>query len=189
MEKIGYARVSTYGQSLEVQIKALEAAGCTVIFSEKKSGKDTNREELNRMLEYAREGDTVVVYKLDRLGRSLRDIISLIEQFQKNKILFVSLTDNIDLSTSGGKFQFHVFSAFAELERNIIAERCTAGRMEAKNRGVKFGPKNRELIVTKAKETFRLYSLGLKIKEIQKIMGIKSNKTVYTYIKLVSKLQ
>lgn len=189
MEKIGYARVSTYGQSLEVQIKALETAGCTVIFSEKKSGKDANREELNRMLDYARKGDTIIVYKLDRLGRSLRDIISLIELFQKDKILFISLTDNIDISTPGGKFQLHVFAAFAELERNIIAERCTAGRIEAKNRGVKFGPKNRELITAKARETFRLYNLGLRIKEIQKIMDIKSNKTVYTYIKLASKLQ
>jgi DNA invertase Pin-like site-specific DNA recombinase len=91
------------------------------------------------------------------------------------------------LGTASGRFQLQVFAAFAELERSLIAERCTAGRIEAKRRGVKFGPKNQSAILAKAKEVERLYKLGLKVKEIQKIMGIRSNKTVYNYLNLVSK--
>ena len=117
----------------------------------------------------------IVVYKLDRLGRSLRDILSLVEGFVQQGIILKSLTDNIDLSTAGGRFQLQVFAAFAELERNLIAERCTAGRIEAQKRGVRFGPKNQSAILKKAKEVKRLYKLGLKVKEIQTIMGIKSN--------------
>ena len=188
MAIIGYARVSTHEQNLDVQLNVLQKEGCEIIFQEKKSGKDIEREELKRMLAYLREGDVVVVYKLDRLGRSLRDILSLVERFIEQGVVLKSLTDNIDLGTAGGRFQLQVFAAFAELERSLIAERCTAGRIEAKRRGVKFGPKNQPAILAKAKEVERLYKLELKVKEIQKIMGIKSNKTVYNYLKLVSKI-
>ena len=99
-----------------------------------------------------------------------------------------ALTDNIDMSTPGGRFQLQVFAAFAELERSLIAERCTAGRIEARKRGVRFGPKNKDAILGKAKEVIRLYKLGLKVKDIQRIMGIRSNKTVYNYLKLESKI-
>lgn len=188
MAIIGYARVSTHEQNLDVQLNVLKKEGCGIIFQEKKSGKDIEREELKRMLAYLREGDVVVVYKLDRLGRSLRDILSLVEKFIEQGVVLKSLTDNIDLSTAGGRFQLQVFAAFAELERSLIAERCTAGRIEAKRRGVKFGPKNQSAILAKAKEVERLYKLGLKTKEIQRIMGIKSNKTIYNYLNLVSKI-
>lgn len=188
MAIIGYARVSTHEQNLDVQLNVLQKEGCEIIFQEKKSGKDIEREELKRMLAYLREGDVVVVYKLDRLGRSLRDILSLVERFIGQGVVLKSLTDNIDLGTAGGRFQLQVFAAFAELERSLIAERCMAGRIEAKRRGVKFGPKNQSAILAKAKEVERLYKLGLKVKEIQKIMGIKSNKTVYNYLKLVAKI-
>ena len=187
MAIIGYARVSTHEQNLDVQLNVLKKEGCEIIFQEKKSGKDIEREELKRMLAYLREGDVVVVYKLDRLGRSLRDILSLVERFVEQGIILKSLTDNIDLGTASGRFQLQVFAAFAELERSLIAERCTAGRIEAKRKGVKFGPKNQSAILAKAKEVERLYRLGLKVKEIQKIMGIRSNKTVYNYLNLVSK--
>ena len=140
------------------------------------------------MLDYLRKGDALIVYKLDRLGRSLRDILSLVERFIQEGILLKSLTDNIDLSTPGGRFQLQVFAAFAELERSLIAERCTAGRIEARKRGVRFGPKNKDAILGKAKEVIRLYKLGLKVKDIQRIMGIRSNKTVYNYLKLESKI-
>ena len=186
MAIVGYARVSTHEQNLDVQLNALNNEGCNIIFQEKKSGKDIEREELKKMLTFLREGDTVVVYKLDRLGRSLRDILSLVERFIQHGIILKSLTDNIDLSTAGGRFQLQVFAAFAELERNLIAERCTAGRIEAQKKGVRFGPKNQSVILKKAKEVERLYKLGLKVKEIQTIMGIKSNKTVYNYLDLVS---
>lgn len=188
MAKVGYARVSTHDQNLDVQLNALEKEGCDIIFKEKKSGKDIEREELRRMLDYLRKGDVLIVYKLDRLGRSLRDILSLVERFIQEGILLKSLTDNIDLSTPGGRFQLQVFAAFAELERSLIAERCTAGRIEARKRGVRFGPKNKDAILGKAKEVIRLYKLGLKVKDIQRIMGIRSNKTVYNYLKLESKI-
>ncbi len=186
MAIVGYARVSTHEQNLDVQLNALNNEGCNIIFQEKKSGKDIEREELKKLLAFIREGDMVVVYKLDRLGRSLRDILSLVERFVQQGIILKSLTDNIDLSTAGGRFQLQVFAAFAELERNLIAERCTAGRIEAQKRGVRFGPKNQSAILKKAKEVERLYKLGLKVKEIQTIMGIKSNKTVYNYLNLIS---
>ena len=188
MAIVGYARVSTHEQNLDVQLNVLKKEGCEIIFQEKKSGKDIEREELKRMLAYLREGDVVVVYKLDRLGRSLRDILSLVERFVEQGIILKSLTDNIDLGTASGRFQLQVFAAFAELERSLIAERCTAGRIEAKRKGVTFGPKNQSAILEKAKEVERLYRLGLKVKEIQKIMGIKSNKTIYNYLNLVSKI-
>lgn len=188
MAIVGYARVSTHEQNLDVQLNVLKKEGCEIIFQKKKSGKDIEREELKRMLAYLWEGDVVVVYKLDRLGRSLRDILSLVERFIGQGIVLKSLTDNINLGTAGGRFQLQVFAAFAELERNLIAERCTTGRIEAKRRGVKFGPKNQSAILAKAKEVERFYKFGLKIKEIQRIMGIKSNKTIYNYLNLVSKI-
>ena len=105
MAIVGYARVSTHEQNLDVQLNVLKKEGCEIIFQEKKSGKDVEREELKKMLVYLREGDVVVVYKLDRLGRSLRDILSLVERFVQKGIILKSLTDNIDLSTAGGRFQ------------------------------------------------------------------------------------
>lgn len=139
MAKVGYARVSTQDQNLHLQIDALKEEGCTKIFEEHASGKDTERPQLQEMLKYIREGDTVVVYKLDRLGRSTKDLISLVDDFRERGVEFVSVHDRIDTSTPMGTFVFTVFSALAELERSMIIERTQAGLAAARARGRKGG--------------------------------------------------
>lgn len=138
---IGYARVSTQEQNLELQINALQAAGCKKIFTEKASGAQRDRPELKAALEYMRanEDDTLVVWKLDRLARSLRQLIDTIEELEKKGIGFKSLTENIDTTTSGGRLVFHIFGALAEFERILIKERTIAGLKAAKVMGKKGG--------------------------------------------------
>ena len=132
--KIGYARVSTLDQNLNAQIDALKNAGCDEIYEEKKSGV-ADREALEKALEYLREGDTLVVTKLDRLGRSLKKLLELVEEFKERGIHFQSLDDGIDTSTSVGNFFFQVIGAFSELERNLIVERTQKGLKAARSRG------------------------------------------------------
>ena len=138
---IGYARVSTQEQNLELQINALQAAGCKKIFTEKASGAQRDRPELKAALEYMRanEDDTLVVWKIDRLARSLRQLIDTIEELEKKGIGFKSLTENIDTTTSGGRLVFHIFGALAEFERILIKERTMAGLKAAKAMGKKGG--------------------------------------------------
>jgi DNA invertase Pin-like site-specific DNA recombinase len=138
---IGYARVSTQEQNLELQINALQGAGCKKIFTEKASGAQRDRPELKAALEYMRanEDDTLVVWKLDRLARSLRQLIDTIEELEKKGIGFKSLTENIDTTTSGGRLVFHIFGALAEFERILIKERTMAGLKAAKAMGKKGG--------------------------------------------------
>src|SRR5439155_19850190 len=114
---IGYARVSTQDQTLNLQKDALEKLGCNKIFTDTISGAATERKGLDEALEYVREGDTLVVWKLDRLGRSLKHLIETIADLNKRKIGFTSLTENIDTTTSGGKLIFHIFGALADFER------------------------------------------------------------------------
>jgi len=138
---IGYARVSTQEQNLELQIKALTEAGCKKIFTEKASGAQRDRPELKAALEYMRpnEGDTLVVWKLDRLARSLRQLIDTVEKLEKQGIGFKSLTEVIDTTTSGGKLVFHIFAALSEFERGIIRERTMAGLKNAREMGRRGG--------------------------------------------------
>jgi len=140
--KIGYARVSTTGQSLETQIKKLEQAGCNKIFKEKITGTNKrDREQLKQALEYVREGDSLYITKLDRLARSLKDLTNITETLQKQKIGFIVLDQDINTTTPTGKLLFHLLGAIGEFERDLIVERTTEGRSEAKARGVKFGRK------------------------------------------------
>jgi DNA invertase Pin-like site-specific DNA recombinase len=132
---IGYARVSTRDQNYELQLDALKAAGCTKIFEEKLSGAQRDRPELKAALDYVRSGDALVVWKLDRLARSLKQLIETVEMLSEQKIGFRSLTENIDTTSSGGRLIFHIFGALAEFERSIIRERTTAGLAAAKARG------------------------------------------------------
>src|ERR687884_1313918 len=136
---VGYARVSTTDQTPTLQHDALTKAGCTRIFTDTASGAQTEREGLTEALAYVRPGDTLVVWKLDRLGRSLKDLITRITELQPRKIGFKSLTENIDTTTSGGKLIFHIFGALAEFERDIIRERTNAGLLAARARGRKGG--------------------------------------------------
>ena len=132
---IGYARVSTQDQTLNSQRDALENSGCAKIFTDTVSGAKTDRPGLDQALKYVREGDTLVVWRLDRLGRSLKHLIETISHLHKRRVSFKSLTENIDTATSGGKLIFHIFGALAEFERDIIRERTQAGLQAARARG------------------------------------------------------
>ena len=139
MAWIGYARVSTLDQNLDAQMDALRAAGCTRIFADTASGKNTQRPELNNMLDFLRAGDVVTVYKLDRLGRNLKDLLALVETLKQRDIQFKSLNDPIDTTTPAGALTLQIFGALAEYERNLIRERTQAGLKAARARGRKGG--------------------------------------------------
>ncbi len=136
---IGYARVSTQDQSLDLQHDALKRAGCEKVFSDVASGAKAARPSLEQALSHAREGDTLVVWKLDRLGRSLRHLIDSIQALNGRGVGFRSLQESIDTTTPGGKLVFHVFGALAEFERDLIRERTNAGLASARARGRKGG--------------------------------------------------
>jgi DNA invertase Pin-like site-specific DNA recombinase len=139
---IGYARVSTHDQSLALQQDALLKVGCNKLFTDTASGAKTERRGLDEALNYVRSGDTLVVWRLDRLGRSLPHLIATMTDLEERGIGFKSLTENIDTTTSGGKLIFHIFGALAEFERNLIRERTTAGLTAARARGRKGGRPN-----------------------------------------------
>ncbi len=151
---VGYARVSTLDQNPALQINALKGAGCVRIFTEKASGAQRERPELSAALDYIRQGDTLVVWKLDRLARSMRQLIETVEDLQSRGIELRSLTESIDTATPGGRLVFHIFGALAEFERAVIRERTSAGLQAARERGKKggrprtLGPK--DLAVAKA---------------------------------------
>lgn len=132
---IGYARVSTLDQDPALQLDALREAGCEKVFTEKASGAQRERPELKAAIDYMREGDTLVVWKLDRLARSLKQLIETVETLATRGIGLRSLTEAIDTSTSGGKLIFHIFGALAEFERGVIRERTRAGLDAARARG------------------------------------------------------
>lgn len=136
---IGYERVSTDDQNLALQHDALQAAGCEKIFADKMSGAKVDRPGLRLAFEFARKGDTLVVWRLDRLGRSLKDLIALVEELENHKIGFRSLQESIDTTSSGGRLIFHMFGALAEFERNLMRERTQAGLQAARARGRKGG--------------------------------------------------
>ena len=180
--KIGYARVSTPEQSLYMQRQALKQAGCDRIFTDTASGVRSDRPGLEKVIEHLRPGeDTLVVWKLDRLGRSLQDLISIVKSLQEKKIGFHSLQESIDTTTSGGKLVFHIFSALAEFERDIIRERTNAGLAAARARG-RFGGRPSLL---SDKQVIRLKKLYDERKntvlEICKIFGI-SRPSFYNYV-------
>jgi DNA invertase Pin-like site-specific DNA recombinase len=136
---IGYERVSTDDQNLALQHDALQAAGCEKIFADKMSGAQADRPGLKEALAFARQGDTLVVWRLDRLGRSLKDLMALVEGLEQRTIGFRSLQESIDTTSSGGKLIFHMFGALAEFERNLMRERTQAGLQAARARGRKGG--------------------------------------------------
>jgi DNA invertase Pin-like site-specific DNA recombinase len=133
--RIGYARVSTGGQKLERQLDALRAAGCQRIFAEKQSGRDTDRPELTACLEFMTAGDTLVVPALDRLSRSLQDLITTVGELRRREVGFTSLHENLDTTTPGGRLVFHVFAALAEFIRELIVSGTREGLAAARARG------------------------------------------------------
>jgi DNA invertase Pin-like site-specific DNA recombinase len=132
---IGYARVSTLDQNPNLQTDALTAAGCEKIFIEKMSGTVAERPELNKLKEHLRKGDTLVVWRLDRLGRSLKDLIEWVNYLDSQGVAFKSIQEGFDTGTSGGRLVFHLFRALAEFERNLIKEQTVAGLMATRSRG------------------------------------------------------
>lgn len=179
---IGYARISTQDQTLDLQKDALEKIGCQKIFTDIISGATTERKGLEDAFRFAREGDTLVVWKLDRLGRSLKHLIETITNLTNRKVGFKSLTENIDSTTSGGKLIFHIFGALAEFERDIIRERTRAGLVAARARG-RLGGRPRALDQKKAEIAKQLYTdKSNAIGDICKTLTI-SRATLYRYVK------
>ena len=178
---VGYARVSTRDQNLDMQFSALKNAGCEKIFSEKKSG-IKERPVLQEAIDFLREGDCLVIYKFDRLGRSLKNLIEIIDGLNKRNIAVFSIMDNIDTSSPSGKLMMHIFAALAEFERDLIIERTQGGRKEAMKKGKKFGRPS-GLPLDKMKACAALYKEGLTVVAIQQQLGIKSKSTVYVYLK------
>jgi DNA invertase Pin-like site-specific DNA recombinase len=138
---IGYARVSTQDQNSDFQVDALEGAGCEQIFQEKITGKLRERPELSQCLRVLRTGDTLIVWKLDRLARSLKDLVEIVQDLNDREIGFKSLTEAIDTTSAGGRLVFHIFGALAEFEHSLIRERTIAGLQAAKARGRRGGRK------------------------------------------------
>lgn len=145
---IGYARVSTRDQNLDIQLKALEEAGCEKIYTDKISGNKKDRIGLTKLLSYIRPGDTLVVYKLSRLSRSLMGIISIIGKLKEQNIDIKILTQNVDTRTPEGKLFFHMIAAFNEFQRELIVDNINAGLQVAKDKGIKLG---RPSIITEEK--------------------------------------
>lgn len=183
--KIGYARVSTKDQNLDLQKDALEKAGCKKIYSEQVSGAKIERKQLDELIKQVRKGDIIIVWKLDRLGRSLRDLVNLISKFQEMEVGFKSLQDSIDTTTPTGKLTFHLFAALAEFERDIISERTKAGLKSARARG-RLGGRPKGLskqAQNKSRLAESLYKeKELSIKEICDYLSI-SKPTLYRYLR------
>ena len=178
---IGYARVSTQDQTLDLQNDALQQAGCDRIFTDTASGAKVERVGLDEAISHLREGDTLVVWRLDRLGRSLKHLIETITKLNNREIGFKSITEAIDTTTSGGKLIFHIFGALAEFERDIIRERTQAGLNAARARGRK-GGRPKALTPKKQEQALTLYNARKStIDEICRTLVI-SRATLYRYI-------
>ncbi len=174
----GYARVSTSEQNPDMQIDALTAAGCDRVFTDYASGAKEHRAQLDLMLDMLRQGDTVVVWKLDRLGRSVQNLVTLVNQFNEMGVQFKSLTESIDTSTPGGVLIFNVFGSLAQFERDLIRERTQAGLNAARARGRK-GGRPRKLTDRQIREVRRKYdSRSMTVDEIAKLMDV-GRTTVY----------
>ena len=174
---LGYARVSRESQNLDRQIDALEKYGVNQIYNEKMTGTKRDRPELNKMIDRMTAGDTVVIESLSRIGRSTKDLIELMELFQQKGVNLISLKENIDTTTSTGKLVFAIFSAIAQFERDVIADRTKEGLNAARARGRVGGRPKIDSDMTK--KAVKLYRTGqYSLKEIEEITGVKRS-TVY----------
>jgi DNA invertase Pin-like site-specific DNA recombinase len=180
--KIGYARVSTGLQNLNLQEDRLNQYGCEKIFSDHISGSKSKRPGLDKAIEFARSGDTIVVWRLDRLGRNMEDLITLVNELNERGVSFHSLEENItmDKSSSTGQLLFHLFAAFAEFERNLILERSSAGRIAARARG-RYGGRPEKLSQKDLNLLKTLYDNGTPIKTIAEQWQV-SRTTIYRYL-------
>lgn len=182
---IGYARVSTFEQILDMQINDLKKYGCKKIFKEKVSGSKSERQALNECLGTLQEGDTLVVWRLDRLGRSLKDLVSIITNLNDRKIKFKSINDgSIDTTTANGILIFNIFAALAQFEKDLISERTLAGLSAARARGKKGGRPKMDPSDPKIITARKLHAdKTIPINDICKTLGI-SRPTLYRYLKI-----
>lgn len=180
-QRIGYARVSTDDQYLDMQRDALTAAGCSVIYEETTSGKGAARPELEQCRKALRSGDTLIVWRLDRLGRSLPDLVQIVAELEQKGIGFESITERIETGSAAGKLVFHVFAALAEFERNLIRERTNAGLAAARARGRAGGrkPKLDEKDVKEIRALWRDKSIP--VADIARRYGV-SRTTLYKHL-------
>jgi DNA invertase Pin-like site-specific DNA recombinase len=168
---IGYARVSTLDQNLDLQTDSLRAAGCERIFTDRTSGARADRPGLREALAFAREGDLIVVWKLDRLSRSLGHLVETVQELERRRIGFRSLTEGLDTSNSGGKAIFPLFAAIASVERTLIQERTRAGLAAARQRG-RIGGRPKLLTAEKLAAAMKLLSAGTSPREVAAILGV-----------------
>lgn len=176
---VGYARVSTADQNLDHQVDALKKVGCEKVYQDKVTGATSERPGLDEALRFLREGDVLVVWKLDRFGRTVRGLIELVDHLQGRGIGFRSASDAIDTSSAQGRFFFHVVGAFAELERDLIRERTHAGLMAARARG-RCGGRPRLMTSTKHESAAMLLAGGMAPKDVAASIGL-SVQTVYRH--------
>jgi DNA invertase Pin-like site-specific DNA recombinase len=177
---IGYARVSTQDQNLDLQIDALTKSGCKKIFHEKTSGSRAERPEFSKAREALRDGDTLVVWKLDRLGRSVKNLVDLVGELHKQGIQFKSLTDAIDTGTPSGRFFFHVMASLAQMERELTVERTRAGLETARKLGRKGGRKRR-MTDSKIESAKRLLANGMPPRDVALNLSV-SIPTLYRWV-------
>jgi DNA invertase Pin-like site-specific DNA recombinase len=177
---IGYARVSTADQNLDMQRDALKKAGCKRVFTDQMSGARADRPGLAEALSHAREGDVLVVWRLDRLGRSLPNLIEVVSELERRGVGFKSLGEAIDTTTTGGRLVFHIFGALAEFEKNVIRDRTVAGLQAARKRG-RVGGRPRSMTDDKLRAAKRLLRDGTPPKDVAKIIGV-SVPTLYRWL-------
>jgi len=180
--KVGYARVSTKDQRLDLQIDALKKHGCTKIFSENKSGKNMERSEFQKCIEFLRSGDTLMVWRLDRLARSLKDLIEVMNRLKDENKNFYSIQENIDTTTAVGKLVFHIFGSLAQFERELTSERIKAGMEAARKRGKGCG-KKRKIGKRKLSAAWKLYKQDMRPGDIADALGV-SLPTLYRALNL-----
>lgn len=181
---IGYARVSTLDQNLSLQHEALKEAGCQKIYDDQISGAKSNRPGLKLALEVLRDGDTLVVWKLDRLGRTVKGLVELVNQLHNRKVNFKSVTDNVDTSSPSGRFFFHVMASLAQMERELMAERTKAGLAAAKAKG-RIGGRKRKMTSSKVESAKKLLSSGVPPKDVAQNLGV-SIPTLYRWVPAAS---
>src|SRR3989338_2978548 len=177
---VGYARVSTLDQNLDLQLSALEEAGCEKLYQDQVSGTKANLPGLTMALEVLRKNDTLVVWKLDRLGRTVKGLIDLVNFLHQKEIHFKSITDNVDTSTPAGRFFFHVMASLAQMERELMAERTKAGLAAAKAKG-RVGGRKRKMTQSKIESAKQLMANGTLPKDVALNLGI-SVPTLYRWI-------
>jgi DNA invertase Pin-like site-specific DNA recombinase len=182
-QRIGYARVSTRQQDLALQLADLQRAGCERIFRDVGSGTIRRRPQLDASLDYLRPGDTLVVWRLDRLGRSLRHLVDVIARLEQRNVAFLSLREAIDTTTAAGKLQLHLFAALAEFERELIRERSQAGREIPKAAG-RLGGRPRKLTSEKAAAAVAMRDRGdMTMSQIARALGV-GRTTLYDHLDL-----